>query len=380
VEARAIAAGNPASFLHVGRSDIDLPDSTDPYDPAVYRTAREALDRLVREGSLRRDSSPGLYLYRQIMDGQAQIGVVGCLHIDDYEQGLIKKHEKTRPDKEDDRTRHVLTLDANAEPVFLTYRDNAAIDRLVAQDAEGTPVFDFTSEDGVRHTGWRVANTQAYVDAFRPIPESYVADGHHRTASAWRAGRERRAANPNHTGAEEYNWFLSVLFPASQLRILPYNRVVKDLNGRDRAGFMKELERVGRVKPASDPVPPRLGSFTVFPGDRWYQIDVDRASIDEKDPLASLDVTLVQDRVLGPILGIGDPRTDKRIDFVGGIRGTAELERRVKSGEMALAISMFPTTVDQLLRVADAGLMMPPKSTWFEPKLKSGLFVHTLTT
>ncbi|MEP7327213.1 MAG: DUF1015 family protein [Gemmatimonadota bacterium] len=377
-EARAIAAGNSASFLHVGRSDIDLPDSTDQYDPAVYRTAREALDRLVREGALRRDSSPGLYLYRQVMDGQSQIGVVGCLHIDDYEQDLIKKHEKTRPDKEDDRTRHVLTLDANAEPVFLTYQDVSAIDRLVDQDAARTPIFDFTSDDGVRHTGWRVANTEAYVADFGGIPWSYVADGHHRTASAWRAGRERRAANPKHTGAEEYNWFLAVLFPASQLRILAYNRVVKDFNGRDRAGFLKELEKVGSVMPASDPVPRRPGSFTVFPGDRWYQVDVDRASINEKDPLGTLDVTLVQDRVLGPILGIGDPRTDKRIDFVGGIRGTAELERRVGSGEMALAISMFPTSVDQLLRVADAGLMMPPKSTWFEPKLKSGLFVHLL--
>ena len=378
-EARAIAAGNPASFLHVGRSDIDLPDSTDQYDPAVYRTAREALDRLVREGTLRRDSSPGLYLYRQIMNGQAQIGVVGCLHIDDYEQDLIKKHEKTRPDKEDDRTRHVLTLNANAEPVFLTYRDDASIDRLVDQDAAGRPLFDFDSADGVRHTGWRVHSGSAYVAAFGRIPWSYVADGHHRTASAWRAGRERRAANPNHTGAEEYNWFLAVLFPASQLRILPYNRVVKDFNGRDLAGFMKELGRIGTVGPANNPVPARPGSFAVFPGDRWYQVELDRASIEEQDPLASLDVTLVQDRVLGPILGIGDPRTDKRIDFVGGIRGTAELERRVKSGEMALAISMYPTTVDQLLRVADAGLMMPPKSTWFEPKLKSGLFVHLLS-
>ncbi|HEV8124777.1 MAG TPA: DUF1015 family protein [Gemmatimonadales bacterium] len=378
-EARAIAADNPASFLHVGRSDIDLPDSTDQYDPAVYRTAREALDRLVREGSLRRDAGPGLYLYRQVMDGRAQVGVVGCVHIDDYEQDLVKKHEKTRPDKEDDRTRHVLALDANAEPVFLTYRDDAAIDRLVAQDAQGTPIFDFSSDDGVRHTGWRVRDTQTYVTAFGSVPWSYVADGHHRTASAWRAGRERRAANPSHTGAEEYNWFLSVLFPASQLRILPYNRVIKDFNGRDRAGFMKELEKVGIVKPADAPVPSRSGTFAVFPGDRWYQVDLDRTTIDEKDPLASLDVSLVQDRVLGPILGIGDPRTDKRIDFVGGIRGTAELERRVKSGEMALAISMFPTAVEQLLRVADAGLMMPPKSTWFEPKLKSGLFVHLLS-
>lgn len=377
-EARAMAAGNPASFLHVGRSDIDLPDSTDQYDPAVYRTARQALDRLVREGALQRDHQPSLYLYRQVMNGQAQVGVVGCVHVDEYEQDLIKKHEKTRPDKEDDRTRHVLTLDANAEPVFLTYQDDAAVDRLVDRDTAGSPIFDFTSDDGVHHTGWRVRDPAAYMAAFGQVACSYVADGHHRTASAWRAGKERRAANPNHTGQEEYNWFLAVLFPASQLRILPYNRLVKDLNGMDRAAFLKRLEQVGKVEPTANPNPKAPGAFAVFPGDRWYLVTLDPASIDSADPLASLDVSLLQERVLTPILGIGDPRTDKRIDFVGGIRGTDELERRVKSGEMALAISMYPTTVEQLLRVADAGLMMPPKSTWFEPKLKSGLFVHLL--
>lgn len=377
-EARELGEDNPYSFLHVGRSDIDLPDETDPYDPEVYTTARQALDRLVQQGILKKDRSPSLYLYRQIMDGKAQVGVVGCLHVDDYEHDLIKKHEKTRPDKEDDRTRHVLTLNANAEPVFLTYRDEPSIDKLVQRDAGDPPVFDFTSDDGVRHTGWRIKDSGPYVNAFAKVPVSYVADGHHRTASAWRAGKERRKNNPTHAGKEEYNWFLAVLFPASQLRILPYNRLVKDLKGRDRAAFLKELEKVGRLTPTDHPVPAKPGSFTFFPGDRWYQLELDPGSINAGDPLTSLDVSLLQDRILGPILGIGDPRTDKRVDFVGGIRGTAELERRVRSGEMALGISLYPTSVEQLLGVADAGLMMPPKSTWFEPKLKSGLFVHLL--
>ncbi|MGE0353109.1 MAG: DUF1015 domain-containing protein [Gemmatimonadales bacterium] len=376
-EARELAAGNPRSFLHVGRSDIDLPDTTDAYDPAVYRGAREALDRFVRDGTLRQDPEPGIYLYRLVMDGQAQTGVVGCLHIDDYERDLVKKHERTRPDKEDDRTRHVLTLNANAEPVFLTYRDEAMIDRLVARDVQATPLFDFTTADGVQHTGWRVEDPAVYVEAFGLVPCTYVADGHHRTASAWRAGRERRAANPAHTGREEYNWFLSVLFPASQLRILPYNRVVRDLGGLDRDQFLARLGQVARVDPATTAVPDRRGVFAVFPGDRWYRVEPG-AGPPAGDPLAALDVTLLQDRILEPILGITDQRTDKRIDFVGGIRGPAELERRVRSGEMALAISMYPTTIDQLLRVADAGLMMPPKSTWFEPKLTSGLFLHLL--
>ena len=377
-EALALAQGNANSFLHVGRSDIDLPAGTDPYDARVYAAARQSLDRFVADGTLVREAAPALYLYRQIMEGRAQVGVVGCVHVDDYEQDIIRKHEKTRPDKEDDRTRHVLTLSANAEPVFLTYRGAPALDRLVSAATAAAPLYDFTAPDGVRHTVWRIGEPAPYVEAFAAVPLAYVADGHHRSASAWRAGRERRAASPSHQGTEEYNWFLAVLFPADQLAILPYNRVVRDLHGMDPAAFAAALAAVGRLEPTDRPVPDRAGAFCLFFGDRWHRLELDRATIDTADPVGSLDVSLLQDRILAPLLGVGDPRTDRRIDFVGGIRGTGELERRVRSGEMALAVSLHPTTVVQLMAVSDAGVIMPPKSTWFEPKLRSGLFVHTL--
>ncbi|HXE56943.1 MAG TPA: DUF1015 family protein [Gemmatimonadales bacterium] len=375
-EAAALAHGNPYSFLHVGRPDIDLPPHLDPYDDQVYAKGRENLDRFLAEGVLRQDPEPVLYLYRQVMDGRAQTGVVACVHVDDYETDLIRKHEKTRKDKEDDRTRHVLALEAHAEPVFLTYRGDAAIDRLVDAAARESPLYDFVAPDGVRHTVWRVAEHGPLVDAFAAIPCLYVADGHHRSASAWRAARELRARNPRHTGDEPYNWFLAVIFPAEQLRILPYNRVAKDLNGRSPEGLARELAALGRLAPTDDPAPPRPGTFCFYFGGRWCRLELDPATIDRTDPIGSLDVALLQDRVLHPILGIGDPRVDERIDFVGGIRGTAELERRVDSGEMALAISMYPTTLEQLMAVSDAGAIMPPKSTWFEPKLRSGLLVH----
>ncbi|MEO8199773.1 MAG: DUF1015 family protein [Gemmatimonadota bacterium] len=377
-EARKLALDNPASFLHVGRSDIDLPNDVDAYDPRVYTGARDALRRLEREGILRRDSSPGIYLYRLIMNGRSQTGVVGCVHIDDYENDVIKKHERTRPDKEDDRTRHVLTLKANAEPVFLTFHDTRQLREQTQADIGAEPLFDFESSDGVRHTGWRVPRSEAYVAAFGDVSAAYVADGHHRCASAWRAGRELRAANPGDSGTEEYNWFLAVLFPKSELGILPYNRVVRDLAGLKGPEFLTRLAQVATVTPNGTATPPRSGTFCLYLDRQWSLVEFDPRSIDLNDPLASLDASLIQDRVLGPILSIGDPRTDRRIDFVGGIRGTAELERRVDSGEMAAGFSLYPTTMDQLLRVADAGLMMPPKSTWFEPKLKSGLFVHTI--
>ena len=377
-EAAQLAAGNPHSFLHVGRSDIDLPAETDPYDPAVYATARAALDRFVADGTLIREDEPSLYLYRQVMDGREQTGIVGCVHIDDYERDIIRKHEKTRPDKEDDRTRHVLTLEANAEPVFLTYRGTPDLNRLVARAVEAAPLYDFTAADGVRHLLWRVDDTRPFCEAMGTVPHAYVADGHHRSASAWRAGRERREANPGHHGNEEYNWFLAVLFPAEELRILPYNRVVKDLAGHTPAQVLDALRAIGRLEEGGDPVPDRPGTVGVYVGGRWHRLTFDPASIDRGDPIGSLDVSLLQDRVLGPVLGIGDPRTDKRIDFVGGIRGTAELAERVDSGRAAIAFSLFPTTLDQLIAVSDAGQVMPPKSTWFEPKLRSGLVVHTL--
>jgi uncharacterized protein (DUF1015 family) len=378
-EAAELARGNPHSFLHVGRSDIDLPEDLDPYDARIYRRAREALDELLARGTLVRDPEPRLFVYRQIMDGRPQTGVVGCVHVDDYEHDVIRKHEKTRQDKEDDRTRHVLTLNANAEPVFLTYRGRVEIDRMVEAITPTAPLYDFTAPDGVRHTVWQVPDSWALARTFDPVPLAYVADGHHRSASAWRAGKELRAGNPSHRGDEEYNWFLAVLFPSDQLRILPYNRVVRDLNGQTPARVLERLGGLGKLSPATDPVPERSGVFCVFLDGRWQRLELDPAEIDRSDPIASLDVSLLQDRVLSPILGIGDPRTDKRIDFVGGIRGTAELERRVRSGEMAIAFSLFPTTLDQLMAVSDAGHVMPPKSTWFEPKLRSGLFVHELS-
>ncbi len=376
-EAAALAEGNPDSFLHVGRPDIDLPPDADPHDPRSYAAAKAALDRLVARGVLVRDPEPALFLYRQQLDGRAQTGVVGCVHVDDYERDVIRKHEKTRRDKEDDRTRHVLALAAHAEPVFLAYRPRPDLDRMQAVAAAGPPLYDFTAPDGVRHTVWRVPDPARWIDAFAAVPVAYVADGHHRSASAWRAARERRAAAGSN-GAAEYDWFLAVLFPSSELRILPYNRLVKDLRGLTPAGFRDRLAVLGRVEATADAVPPAPGSFCFFLEGGWTRLTLDPASIDRRDPVGSLDVSLLQERILGPILGIGDPRTDTRIDFVGGIRGAGELERRVRSGEMALGISMYPTTIDQLLAVADAGKIMPPKSTWFEPKLRSGLFVHEL--
>jgi uncharacterized protein (DUF1015 family) len=378
-EAAALAEGNPLSFLHVVRSDIDLPEDVDAHDPLVYDRARENLARLVAGGTLRRDADPALFLYRQVTEGRAQVGVVGCVHVDDYERDVIKKHEKTFRDKEDDRTRHILTLDAHAEPVFLMYRGRAETDALVEGDMAGAPLEDFTTADGVRHTVWRAVDPAAYVRAFGAVPSAYVADGHHRSASAWRAAGARRAANPRHGGDEEYNWFLAVLFPAEQLRILAYNRLVRDLGRQSPATVLDRFGRVGRLESAVDPSPPGPGTFCFYLDGRWHRLSLAPGSIDRSDPVGSLDVALLQERVLGPVFGIGDPRTDPRLDFVGGSRGTAELERRVDAGEMALAVSLHPTTIDQLMAVADAGQTMPPKSTWFEPKLLSGLFVHPLT-
>lgn len=377
-EAFDLARGNPDSFLHVGRPDIDLPADTDSHDDIVYATGRANLDRLMLDGRLVQDGEPALYLYRQIWQGRAQTGIVGCVHIDDYEHDIIRKHEKTRQDKEDDRTRHVLTLNAHAEPVFLTYRDQPELARLTAEITRATPEVDFTSDDGVRHSVWRIGQPATWVSAFAAVPFSYVADGHHRSASAWRAGQERRQHNPAHTGNEEYNWFLAVLFPAPELRILAYNRLVRDLNGLSPERLIERLRTVGTVSETTDAVPGAPGTMAFYLARHWYRLVVDPSRIDRTDPIGSLDVSLLQNLVLTPMLGVGDPRTDKRIDFVGGIRGTAELERRVDSGEMALGVSLYPTSLDQLMAVSDAGAIMPPKSTWFEPKLKSGLFVHTM--
>jgi uncharacterized protein (DUF1015 family) len=377
-EAAAVAAGNPISFMHVIRPEIDLPADLDEHDDAVYQRGRDNLQAFIRRGVLHRDDQPRMYLYRLVMAHRTQIGLVCCSHIDDYLQGRIRKHEKTRKDKEDDRTRHVLAMNAHAEPVFLTYRDHPDVDALVLADTNDRPVIHFNAPDGITHTAWTVKRPAAYQELFRELPCSYVADGHHRTASAARAGEQRRAANPRHTGAEEYNWFLTVLFPASQLRILPYNRLVADLNGQTVAQVLPKLEALGTLTSTHEPSPDRPGVFCIYMQGIWRRLELDDSRIPLDDPIGSLDVALLQQHVLTPVFGIGDPRTDKRLDFVGGIRGTGELKQRVDRGDAAVAISMHPTTIGQLLTVSDAGAIMPPKSTWFEPKLRSGLFVHMM--
>jgi len=377
-EARALAAGNPRSFLHIVRAEIDLAPETDPYDPAVYAKAAENFTRLREEGTLIQEAEPRMYLYRQVRRHRPQVGLLCCCHIDDYLNNIIRKHEKTRQDKEDDRTRHMLAINANPGPVFLTYRDRPEIDALVAADMNDRPLFHFNSPDGVTHTVWMVHEPAKYCRAFAGVDAAYVADGHHRSAAAARAGAARRDANPGHRGDEEYNWFMAALFPASHLTILPYNRVIRDLGDRTPAQTLEALRSVGRLSPAAQPEPDRRGVFCLYLGGAWHRLEIDPATIDTRDPIESLDVQLLQKRLLEPLFGIVDIRTDKRIDFVGGSRGTAELQKRVDSGRAAMAISMFPTTIEQLLAVADAGMIMPPKSTWFEPKLRSGLLVHML--
>jgi uncharacterized protein (DUF1015 family) len=377
-EAAALARDNPLSFLHVCRAEIDLPDAVDPHDPRVYARARENLEALLGRGALVREPTAGLFLYREVMEGRAQVGVVGGVRVDDYEAGVIRKHENTRPDKEDDRTRHLQALDAQAEPVLLMYRGRPEIDRLAAETMTAAPLYDFTTADGVAHTVWRIADASRYVTALASIRSAYVADGHHRSAAAARAARQRRAEGSRPRGDEACEWLLAVLVPAAQLRILAYNRVVRDIGGRRGHALLAELSTLGPVGPTTDAVPAEPGVLCFYVERRWFRLDLPAGSIDRSDPIRALDVSLLQERVLGPVLGIEDQRTDPRIDFVGGIRGTHALEALVDSGEAALAISLHPATVEQLMAVADRGHVMPPKSTWFEPKLLSGLFVHPL--
>ncbi len=374
-EAAALTAGNPNSLMHVDRAEIGLPPETDPYSDIVYATAKSNLDALVASGALVREASPVIYLYRQQMGEHIQTGVAAVCHIEDYENDIIRKHEKTRKDKEDDRTRLIGTLGADTGPVFLTYRGRPEIDALVAAETALPPVVDFVAPDGIRHSLWRMSGSGSLSREFSKVPLAYVADGHHRSASAARVGRERRAANPNHDGTEEYNWFLCVLFPADQLKILPYNRVVNDLNGLTPEEFLAKVREVFDVNESAPASPASPGQVSMFFQGRWIGLSW-KADADA-DPVSRLDVSVLQDRLLSPVLGIDDPRTSKRIDFVGGIRGTKELEERVTSGRAAVAFSMYPVTVDQLMDIADAGQIMPPKSTWFEPKLRSGLFIHT---
>jgi uncharacterized protein (DUF1015 family) len=375
-QAAALAEGNPFSFLHVVRSEIDLPAGTDPYSDAVYAKAVENFNMLKETGALIREEQPCIYLYSQQMGEHVQFGIVACCHIEDYENGLIKIHEKTRKVKEQDRTRHVNELNANTGPVFLTYRDNESITALMQQTAATEPLYNLTAPDGIIHTIWRVEETDSFADAFTSVPAFYVADGHHRSASAVSVGKARRAANPNHTGDEPYNWFLSVIFPAGQLKILPYNRVVLDLNGQTQEESFQGLEKAFTITATEKKIPDAPGSVCMYIDHKWSELTPKEAVSD--DPVESLDVSVLQNRVLAPLLGIDDPRESDRIDFVGGIHGTTELERRVNAGEAIVAFSLHPTTLDQLMAVADAGLLMPPKSTWFEPKLRSGLLVNTL--
>ncbi len=374
-ESAALAAGKPHSLLHVDRAEIDLPPETDPYSEAVYAKALENFLALQKNGALIRETEPCIYLYQQRMGSHVQTGLAAVCHIEDYEQDIIKKHEKTRPDKEDDRTRLIGTLSADTGPVFLTYRDDAKIDALVTAAQNSAPLYDLTAPDGIQHTVWRIAGGAEFVELFKSVPCSYVADGHHRTASAARVGRERREANPAHTGSEEYNWFLAVLFPASQLQILPYNRAVKDLNGLSKEAFLAAVGAAFSLKPNGSATPAQPGEIRMYFDGAWYDLAWRLSA--NLDPISQLDVTALQDRLLAPLLGIEDVRTSKRIDFIGGIRGTGELVQLVDSGKAAVAFSMYPTTVAQLMAIADAGQIMPPKSTWFEPKLRSGLFIHT---
>lgn len=367
-EARALAKGNADSFLHVSRPEIDMPDGTDPSSDAAYDHAAAALKSLQNRGVMIRESKPALYVYRQIMGPHSQTGVVACLDTEDYRTNVLRRHEKTRADKEDDRTRHILHLGAHTGPVFLTYRDQAEIDRLVSATCAAAPLYDFTAPDGIKHTVWRIAgDTKPWCAAFAKVPVAYIADGHHRAAAAARAAKERGG---------DYRWFLGVIFPASQLHILPYNRLLKDLNGLSSDAFLAAVKKVFAVKPAADGGAAAPESCRMYLGGAWYDLSWKVPA--GADPVSALDVSVLQDRLLAPVLGIDDPRTSKRISFMGGIRGLDALKAKVDSGENAVAFSMFPVTVEQMMAIADAGAIMPPKSTWFEPKLRSGLFVHPI--
>ena len=381
-EACAAVAGNPVSFLNIDRAETQFSDDVDTYADCVYEKARELLDTQIAEGVYVTDAGEHYYLYELTMDGRSQTGIVACSSIDDYVNGVVKKHENTREDKELDRIRHVDTVNAQTGPIFLAYRQNETLKAIVAEEKAKPVLYDFVSDDGIRHRVWKIddpAQTAAIEAAFAAIPATYIADGHHRAASAVKVGLKRRAENPGYTGEEPFNYFLSVLFPDEELMILPYNRVVKDLNGMSREQFFEavkekfKLEEIGKEPYA----PAEKGTFGMYLDNTWYALKV-LPQYRSADPVKGLDVSILQDQLLGPVLGIGDPRTDKRIDFIGGIRGLKELERRVRE-DMEIAFSMYPTSIEELLAVADAGLLMPPKSTWFEPKLRSGLFIHKLS-
>ena len=380
-EARELAKGNPYSFLHVGKPEIDLPPGTDLYADEVYAKGRENFSRFIREGILRQDEKKCFYIYKQIWGEHEQVGLVAGASCQDYQDDVIKKHELTREDKERDRQRHIETLNAQTGPVFLTYKQKKSIDRLIEKGMACDPENDISTYDGVRHIFYLVEDEKlvsGLQKEFRKLDVLYVADGHHRSAAATKIKAKRQQGNPGHSGNEEYNFFLAVIFPHGQMKILPYNRVVRDLNGMTRADFIDRVSARFTCEETEEKVPARPQEFSMYLSGRWYRLHAKPGSFDKADAIASLDVSILQNSLLAPVLGIRDPRTDKRIDFVGGIRGTGELEKKVDSGQFAVAFSFRATTIEQLFAVADAGKIMPPKSTWFEPKLKDGLVSHLL--
>jgi len=382
-EAREAVKGRPYSFLNIDRPETQLDPEIDIYDDLVYQTANRLLRKQIESGVFLQDRLPCYYIYELTMNGRSQTGIVGCASVDDYETGVIKKHENTRADKEIDRIRHVDACNAQTGPIFLAYRSRKDINSIVSEvKAEQKPVYDFISEDGIEHCVWRIANPvmiEELEDAFEHISNLYIADGHHRAASAVKVGLGRRNEQQDYTGNEEYNYFLSVLFPDDQLHIMDYNRTVRDLNGYSKSEFIEKLKENFTVKEVGKEAyaPKEKHVFGMYLDSNWYELQIKRELIDEEDPVRSLDVALLQDYLLKPILGIHDPKTDQRIDFIGGVRGLKELERRADA-DMRISFSMYPTTIDELFAVADADLLMPPKSTWFEPKLRSGLFIHLI--
>lgn len=382
-EAKTEVKKEPMSFLKIDRAETQLEDCVDVHDPCVYQKARELFLQMQKEGIFFLDEKKGYYVYELTMNGRSQTGIAACTSIDDYRNHVIKKHENTREDKELDRINHVDALDAHTGPIFLAYRSQDVINQVVNQKKEEEPLYSFTSNDGVKHQVWKIdadVDMKRIQEAFEKLDRIYIADGHHRAASAVKVGLKRRQEHPDYTGEEEFNYFLSVLFPDDQLMIMDYNRAVKDLNGYTKEEFLNRIRDFFSVEMLGEKPfhPERKGQFGMYLFDCWYCLAAKDALLNIKDEVESLDVALLQEYLLSPILGIKDPRTDKRIDFIGGIRGLQELERRVKE-DMAVAFSLYPTSIQELFAVADAGKLMPPKSTWFEPKLRSGLFIHKLT-
>jgi uncharacterized protein (DUF1015 family) len=383
-EARLEVQGNDYSLLHVIKPEVDLPVEIDHYSKEVYNMAASNFKKFQANGWLVQDKDDHLYIYAQTMNGKRQYGLVACASIEDYMNGIIKKHELTRPDKEEDRKKHVRITNANMEPVFFTYPAHQEVDRIISDYVEAnSPEYDFVSVDGIGHHFWVINDKQVVnrlIDLFKTIPYTYVADGHHRTAAAALVGNEKRVSNPNHTGTEEYNFFLAVHFPDNQLTIIDYNRLVKDLNGHSEADFINLLEKNFRIEKKGTDIfkPGELHQFSMYLNGMWYSLVAKPGTYDDNDPIGVLDVTILSKLILDEILGIKDLRRDKRIDFVGGIRGLGELQKRVDSGEMAVAFALYPVSMKQLIDIADSGNIMPPKTTWFEPKLRSGLVVHKL--